>query len=592
MLAVRFFVPLALWYTVGQLVVWGLSWASFRLGLKNDVTPLLFLGAIVIVKLIVTVAMLHSVREGLPAVRARRLDDDFAPWRGEESESLLGAVSRSLFPFLIFYLAWGVLAEDARAFSSSNASRGLAEGGLEGGVQGLGQAIAVEEHVPLAIGLAVAFFVLKTVTERWLLPRYPRIMGILIAVFEIYWALFALFTITRGLRAIASWITSRTAWEGSVGRIPDIPVMGDALSWVFDDLVSMFNDGVVLALIWLIIAGVVLGAHLNDEENLLRRSERLRAAFARMRGLRAVPAEAMEQVTQTLLREKWVPAVNGIRLIRYAGIPAFAVFSVFYAAVSVLDELGRRGVHVLLGAESPAWWGPRLTIVGFAVGLVVEMLRICLLAAAFDLVVARAADRLRRAAAAPPQGSPWRWSPAGSPGAVPAYAGAPSAGAPYTLPPPLHAQPYGASPAPPGAPGWPQGPLPGPPPGPPAGPPYPGPPSPGWPPAGSMPPAPPPASPAPPPGPPPPEPPPPSGPPAWPPQGPPPGPPQGPPSGPPGPTAPTAPASPPADPAAGSPHGPSGESAPSSSPASPASPPAADGAPEDGSEGSAPPKAD
>jgi hypothetical protein len=439
-LAVRYFVPLALWYTLGELIKWALSWASYELGLRNSVTPILFLGLTVAVGLTVTVLMLHSVRESLPAVRARSFDESLAPWRGRDRESLLDAVSRSLFPFVIIYFAWGLIRDDALKFARAASGRGLAEGGLEGSSQGLGQTFALDRRMGLAIALALAFFVLKTVTERLLLSRYPRTAGIAVAVFEINWALIAIITFLRAVDGVTSWITGRAIWNGTIGQIPNIPVVGDAFTWLTDDLWPMFTYGVLLALVWLIVAGLVLGAHLTDEDPLLARSRRLGKAFAWMRKLWVVPANLLEELTQEFLREKWVPAVNGVRLVRHAGVVTFGVICVLYAGVSVLDDLGRRAIYVLVGAETLAWWAPRAVVVGFVVGLVVEILRICLLAAAFDLMVARVAAKVRSAAAGPPPGQP---------------SGGPPPGQPSGGPPP----------------GWVPGPAPGPPPGFPAGPP-------------------------------------------------------------------------------------------------------------------------
>lgn len=79
-LAARFALPLALWYTVGETLRYLLFYGGYRFGLRGGVVPIIVISLVVMVTLGVTVAMLHSVKGGLPAVRRRELDESLTSW--------------------------------------------------------------------------------------------------------------------------------------------------------------------------------------------------------------------------------------------------------------------------------------------------------------------------------------------------------------------------------------------------------------------------------------------------------------------------------------------------------------------------------
>jgi hypothetical protein len=396
-LVARFGLPLALWYTLGELLRFLLIYGGYRLGLTRigaPVAPILTLSLLVMVTLSVSVAMMHSVREGLAAVQEREDDGDLAPWAVGNDESMMDALSRALLPFMIFYLAWGWVTEDARAFASAAASRGLVDGGIEGQSRGMGLLITLNRHLYIAIALTVAFFVLKYVCERYVAAKAPRTGSLLTAFCEVNWALFGLFTIDQLRNKAGGWITDRQAW----GWLRQVAGHGI-------DLWPEFKFAVLGSLVWLVIAGVILGVDAEDEEAALGRG-RAAQRLVRVSGIdrRHTPLEVMTRE----LREKWLPTWFGMRLVRRAGFLTFALFCVLFMGLDVAKDLTLREVYVLLGPHPIGWWLPRLTVSGLLVGMVFEALRICLLAAAFNLVVARVSARN---AAREPEPGPSRTPP-------------------------------------------------------------------------------------------------------------------------------------------------------------------------------------
>jgi hypothetical protein len=389
-LAGRFAVPLALWFTVGQTLRYLLFLGGYYAGLHNAVIPIIVLSLTVMVTLAVTVAMVHSVREGLPAVQARDFDERLAPWAADEEEGILAAVTRSLLPFMIFYLAWNWFSDDAKTFVQSAAGRGYAQGGISGQLAGMKIIIALGLHVYVAIACTVVFFVLKVVAERVVEPRWPRVGGVSIAFCEVNWTLFGIFTVNQWRGDLTGWITGRVAWA-ELGKITG-PLFG-----TFNSLWPLFKDAVLGSLVWLVIAGVILGVTAEEE-----------AALGQGRfGRKVISASGIDrphtprEVLTRELRDKWLPAVYGFRMVFRAGVLPFGVFCALFSGLEALAPLAHRGLYYLLGPHDLGFWQPRLSLIDFAVELVHQVLRVCLLAAAFDLVVSRVSARTATAGSGP-----------------------------------------------------------------------------------------------------------------------------------------------------------------------------------------------
>ncbi|MFI6514827.1 hypothetical protein ACIBF1_04610 [Spirillospora sp. NPDC050679] len=390
-LAGRFALPLTLWFTVGELLRYGAMYGGYRLGgLKGaaaSLVPLVTVSLLVLTSLTVTVLMVHCVREGLETVHARRADGELTPWAVGNDESVLGALGRAVVPFVIFYLAWGMQSDDAREFASAAAARGFTEGGLAGQTEGAGMLLTLDKHLPLAVVLTVACFALKTLAEWRLEDRLPRATRLLIAVLEVEFALFCVFTVDQLRRKAGDWVTGREAWQWFDQAAGDLLKLWPAL-----------QHAVLGGLIWLVIAGVVLGLDTADHDKVFGRG-RAGRRLARASGLERV--NSPREILTRGLRDLWLPAWYGLRLVRRSGVVPFGVFCVLFVGLDVADPLLRRQVYELVGAHPVEWWIPRMPLVGFGVGLVVQALKICLLAAAFDLVVARVTARSAAKAVAP-----------------------------------------------------------------------------------------------------------------------------------------------------------------------------------------------
>jgi hypothetical protein len=380
-LVARFVVPLTLWYTLGELLRFVIMWAGYKLSLHNSAIPVATLSLLVMVSLGVSLTMMHSVRDGLSAIKARDQHGALAPWSTDEGEDegIYDALVRALLPFMIFYLAWGWFARDAQEFVDAAEGRGFAEGGLEGQLRGQKMLIDLQQHLYIAIGLTVVFFVAKFICERFMQPRMPRFGTLLNAFLEVNWTLFGVFTVDVLRGKVTDWITGREFW----GWIDT--GLGPALNYW-----PLFKDAVLGSLVWLVIAGVILGVDAADEHAALGHG-RAGRGLARVSGINR--EHSPHEVMTRELREKWLPTWFGMRLVKRAGLVLFGTFCALYMGLDVAEDLARRGVYYLIGPHPVAWWSTWLNVVNFGTGLVFQMLRICLLAAAFNLVVGRVSGR-------------------------------------------------------------------------------------------------------------------------------------------------------------------------------------------------------
>ncbi len=105
------------------------------------------------------------------------------------------------------------------------------------------------------------------------------------------------------------------------------------------------------ALIWLVIAGVILGLDAADERVVLgggRAGRRLaRAASDR--------ANSSRELLTRGFREMWLPAWYGLRLVRRSGMLPFATFALLFAYLYVGRT--RPGLlYEVIGPHEVTWW--------------------------------------------------------------------------------------------------------------------------------------------------------------------------------------------------------------------------------------------
>jgi hypothetical protein len=346
-LAGRHLPALTLWFSLGYLTRYVLTWAGVTVSHGHHeqlrrVLAVLILTALITVTLAVLVGMLNAAR-------------------GTDREPATDAIGRALFPFVVIYVAWGMYRSDVRAFARVDIERNL-DSAAHGSVAGLALDI---NDLWLALAATALAWALRMVLERY---RERRPLGVLLAYCETAFNLFAVSSVLLIAGHGADWVTSRRIWPA--GDLPYQQAVGFALSTL------------ALPLVWLAMAAVVYGVGVepDDHETVLEGT--------RLHGV-ALAGARHRTLVQLLTgqRERWVPLVHAIRLILRAGAPALGLFCLCYFAADLMVAYGFRGALHLVGPDhDPAAWPPILVPLEFGRELVRTVLHVALLAAAVGLV--------------------------------------------------------------------------------------------------------------------------------------------------------------------------------------------------------------
>lgn len=445
-LAGRYLLPLAACFAGGQAVRWAIIWLGVTIGPGDKsshqwhvAATLTLLVLLVMVTVTVPILMLHSVRRGI-------LDGEL------RDHGILTALSRSIFPFVIIYFAWNMLATDAAEFARAdieqNASKyytqpfltdpSLNPGGLLLGIGFL-----------TALIIAIASYYIRATFEFLANRRANRVYPILAAFFEAAFNVFGLMSVVQAVDAAVNWWGERHVatvfdgfWTYLLDNVPGLSAFVDMLQ----DVGPNFTGGVVLPLLWLTIAAAVYGRVLH-EEGAAARGTRVQSLTDKVDSASAFRRWAVGHVG-TSRREQWVPIVGAFRMALRAGAVAVGMFCVCFIGIDALTQLAARGVVQLVGwQQDQAVWGPIMVPIEFVRDLLRTVLQMCLLAAMYDLAVRH--ERRRRAKER--EGAVPAAVSAGTPAPVP---GPPSSGRP--------SPPAAASAAPPAAPAPPRPSAPGP----------------------------------------------------------------------------------------------------------------------------------
>ncbi|RCV48885.1 hypothetical protein [Marinitenerispora sediminis] len=381
----------------------------------DRVAALAGLSVSILVTLTTTILMFHLLRPALPT-----LDAELLPPRrranapggfAERERRVVDAVAMAILPFLLFYSAWGLFVEEFREYS-------ITVGNTHGilGFEGLTDVDAM--GLPMAVALA-------SLAGRVLLEKlYARSrnvwLGVLTALFEANWMFFAVFSVSQLTGDAAAWVGDRVvvaemrgAGEDALGWLAaatSLPLDSGFAAVVrgAGELWPHLKEGLVEPLLWLTIVAVVFGAEIDRAEALFRRggrAERVRRAAARLPEL----VRGVGRFAGRDLREKYTPFLNAFRFILRVSPVFYLSFCLYYGVLELGFAWLERGVYRLVGPhEFLAWWWQWLGPIDFAVSALHEILRVCLLAATFEVTLRRLGQhsvgrRARRAVPGPPE---------------------------------------------------------------------------------------------------------------------------------------------------------------------------------------------
>lgn len=371
---------------------------AVKLGYLNSLAGFAVLALLVLAKLVVTVLMFVALRPYLPAVSSLQSAGAHPPSEApppSDTRALADLVALALVPFFAYYAAWGFLGDTVRDYSV----RALAAAGF-------GERVTVLE-VPLSLWLALAigFAWLVRKLARTAQARRPSpVWQFLVIACDANWIFVGLYALSRWKDTAWSWLKSVALphlrliqdWTlslvgGAQAAVPEAidlaePSLGTSLQSLF--LYAL------LPLVWLLMAATIYGYDAKDP-SALARDRRAAAALARWQAAPKFVRDFAEHFIGGY-RSRYLPIVNSVRLAFGASLAVLIALVVGYRLIGFAAAWLWLGLTRLIGPLDLDSWQLLANAIGFLLGgpseirggILVESLRICLLAAVMETAVA------------------------------------------------------------------------------------------------------------------------------------------------------------------------------------------------------------
>lgn len=415
---VRCLLPLSIWFSAGELLRFGLIVAGSELshgpGREWRLAGVMFIFVImVMLTMIVTIGMLHSLRGALMEIRARRAEGS------EEREPFLGGIGRAIVAFTAVYIGWEWYVEDAREFSDADMERyadqydkyqaTLLTNALNGGGTG-------EPPVPpdagtnliMDVRIALIFMVVAFALRYLMALIYNRrgggtVPSLALAFCELAFTFYGLAVVVETSKIGTDWLGEREVmrWWHDTWATLEADIPGWEAFWSTVGEVQP-HVSVVLAstLIWLTLTILVFGAYSEDARDVIKGTRLERATSYLQAHTHRLTRRSAGHLTVGLGWDKWPPLLNALRFVGRGGAPLFAMACLCHVALVVGAGHAERGAYYLIGtAHRQLDWEVYQIPVRFGVDLLFMTLLLCLMAATFDLSATR--QRLNRSTSEP-----------------------------------------------------------------------------------------------------------------------------------------------------------------------------------------------
>ncbi|WP_306225362.1 hypothetical protein [Bosea beijingensis] len=389
---------------VGALVTDLLMPLAVKAGFANALAGFAVLSAIVLAKLVTVVAMFLSLRPAMPAVAALfpARPRAGASETATKDPDWLGVVAIAIIPFFAYYAAWGFLGDTVRDYSL-----------LALDMADLGQKLALfDVPATLWLGIAVAFaFGMRRLAKLMQTRSSRPAWQFVIVLCDANW-------IFVGLYALAGWKNAIWSWIGAGGPLPYLlrardlllgligkaqaatPVAVDLAPPSFQSSAQGLFLYALLPLVWLLMAAVIYGFDMKDAAALTSH-RRTAAALSRYGRLPRFLREFVEHFVAGY-RSRYLPVVNSVRLAFGAGLAVLIGFVVLYRVISWAAAWGWIGLAHLIGPQELPAWQALASVIAFFLGgpsdirggILVEALRICLIAAVVEQASAKRVEAL------------------------------------------------------------------------------------------------------------------------------------------------------------------------------------------------------
>lgn len=378
------------WYLAGVLANYVIVQVAGWVGAYTALGGLMIMPLAILARLVGFVAMMLVLRDGMTHLAA------LAPapaTPAERRRRFLDALLAGVLPFFAFYAAWGLLREDmaaytARALEIQTENRFASI--LTGAVIDTSGTVDTLQWEPLTIALIVVAF-----AGRWAWQRYraklPRAVALVAVYLETVWVFLTVYLISDLFGAVSAWVQTRQAMQWVADARAWVGEFFVPVAWIWDGVIWLLGEAggiILLPVAWLTIAGVVYGQAIAAArpEVPLGRAAVLRDRYRR------IPQRVRRRLGDLggQLVARFRPIGGALVLMWRAGPVLIAGYVLVYAVVVALEGLLQVVTTRLIGPHDFAgFWTVVAAFVFVPVALIVEPIRIALVGAAYDRVLAR-----------------------------------------------------------------------------------------------------------------------------------------------------------------------------------------------------------
>lgn len=328
----------------------------------------------------------------------------------DRDSSLTRMLAVTLLPFLSLYAAFGQVNEAAGRLLTEQLFRNSVFG--PDSVLDVVRSVATDHPWRLLLILLVVYSVrrvLDVVHER----THIRVFGLAVALLESFFILVFIFGGFVLVNRAKSWLGDRVfnAWIDGVQRgvssllslihlrLPAL--LARAFGYLTDEIWPVLWPVISQPIIWLAVASLVFGSQVLSLAELWRKGQPIASrvpgasTFARRAdklawrrigpppsGVARVAVEVKEAFLGDV-DDKYLPTFHSIRLVLRAGAVFLGSYVLLYTALIVIQNAVLRFLRFLVGGRPVEFWVIYDPLIDLLQMLPWELLRICLMAAAF-----------------------------------------------------------------------------------------------------------------------------------------------------------------------------------------------------------------
>lgn len=367
----RHWPALIAWYLAGEAAHRLLIQLAGTVGGQTTVGGLLLLPLAVAARLFAYVAMYLTVRPSLPNAQ----DDDTRDLRG-----FFGAVFAAILPFFAFYTAWGLLDADYRAFFRIAANIALREAGYDDALLGDRGGLLSVGLLPVvvllaALGVRIALSVFRERLPSWTLA--------LTVYAEVLWTFMLFMLLSQGLDDALAWWSTRAGseWFTGIGDWFAGQVAPVAVLWeLLNGIVEILAEAVFVPAAWLVVAGVIYGTTFTAGLPRLFRE--------------GLPLRGPLRMVTRGVSDRLEGLFAAFSVIWRGGPIIFGSAVLAYTLWALMNRLLTRGAYLLVGPHEADFWAAFQPLILVAVAVIMEPLRVAIVAVSYEAVIARPSAHL------------------------------------------------------------------------------------------------------------------------------------------------------------------------------------------------------